>query len=77
MQCDIVRRRAISLFRTSYSFVAVSRQNVPDHLALLWFSQYAPSSSSYAPFYVSTDYVPVPYSRFPCSLAFRTGLCYD
>mmetsp|Transcript_4731 Transcript_4731/g.6492 ORF Transcript_4731/g.6492 Transcript_4731/m.6492 type:complete len:670 (+) Transcript_4731:1-2010(+) len=54
--------RSISLFRTSYSFVAVCRE-VPDHLALLWFSQYAPSSSSYAPFYVAAEFVPVPYSR--------------
>lgn len=43
--------------------MAVSRQSVPDHLALLWFSQYAPSSSSYAPFYVSSDSVPPAYSR--------------
>eukprot|EP01038_Epipyxis_sp_PR26KG_P012679 gene12679-17000_t len=55
--------RAISLFRTSYSFVAVSRPKVPDILALLWFSQYAPSSSSYAPFYVASTIVPAPYSR--------------
>ena len=55
--------RAISLFRTSYSFVAVSRENVPDVLSLLWFSQYAPSSSSYAPFYVSADKLPEAYTK--------------
>lgn len=42
---------------------------MPDHLALLWFSQYAPSSSSYAPFYVSAEYVPTPYARCFCSIA--------
>ena len=48
--------RSISLFRTSYSFVAACRP-LPDHLALLWFAQYAPSASSYAPFYVAAQQV--------------------
>lgn len=54
--------RSISLFRTSYSFVAQARP-VDDILALLWFSQYAPSSSSYTPLYVSTENVPKQFSR--------------
>lgn len=54
--------RSISLFRTSYSFVAQARQ-VPDTLARLWFSQYAPATSSYAPFYVASEHVPKQYSR--------------
>ena len=58
--------RAISMFRTSYSIVAVARAAVPDQLALVWICQYAPSSSSYAPFYVAADAVPAPYSRW-CS----------
>jgi dipeptidase len=55
--------RSISLFRTSYSFVATPRKNVPDILALMWFGQYAPSSTSYAPFYVSSQVVPPTHSR--------------
>jgi dipeptidase len=51
------------MFRTSYSIVAVPRQ-VPNQFALVWFSQYAPSSSSYAPFYVASAAVPLPYSRY-------------
>jgi dipeptidase len=54
--------RAISLFRTSYSFVAVPRPSVPDVLALLWYGQYAPSSSSYAPFYLAASTPPKPYT---------------
>ena len=63
---DIVQgsfERAISMSRTSYSIVAVARAAVPDQLALVWICQYAPSSSSYAPFYVAADAVPAPYSR--------------
>jgi hypothetical protein len=51
------------MFRTSYSIVAVARQ-VPNQFALLWLCQYAPSSSSYAPFYVASAAVPLPYSRY-------------
>ena len=56
--------RSISLFRTSYSFVAQARQGVPDILALLWFGQYAPSSCSYAPFYLASTNVPSPYYKY-------------
>lgn len=55
--------RSISLFRTSYSFVAQSRAEVPDELALMWFAPHAPSGSSYAPFYVKSETVPKPYKR--------------
>eukprot|EP00981_Chlorochromonas_danica_P008430 scaffold2193_cov179-Ochromonas_danica.AAC.9 len=55
--------RSISLFRTSYSFVSQARPTRPDQLALLWFSQYAPSASSYAPFYVASNHVPKPYMK--------------
>jgi len=54
--------RAISMFRTSYSFVAQSRPHVPDVLALVWFANYNPSSCTHAPFYVSSDYVPHGYT---------------
>ena len=65
-----LRHRAISLFRTSYSIVAVARESVPDSLALLWLCQYAPSSSSYAPFYVASSEAPKPYTRY-----YSTPLC--
>eukprot|EP01038_Epipyxis_sp_PR26KG_P011223 gene11223-15063_t len=55
--------RAISLFRTSYSFVTQSRRNVPNELALLWMSQYAPDSSVYTPMYVSADALPPSWIR--------------
>ncbi|KAJ1414037.1 peptidase family C69-domain-containing protein [Ochromonadaceae sp. CCMP2298] len=54
--------RSISMFRTSYSFVALARP-VPDKLALLWFGTYNPASCSYAPFYVAADHVPAAYTR--------------
>ena len=63
---DIIQgsyERSISLFRTSYSFVAVARPPVPDVLALLWFAQYAPSSSSYTPLYVRAVQAPPTHSR--------------
>jgi dipeptidase len=56
--------RAISLFRTSYSFVAVSRKHLPDTVGpVMWFTQYAPASSSYTPFYVSATDAPRPYTH--------------
>lgn len=55
--------RAISLFRTSYSFVAHARPEAPDQLAVVWFAQYAPSCTSYAPLYVSATDVPMPFRR--------------
>ncbi len=39
MAMDGEFQRTISLFRTSYSFVAVGRDNKPDVLSMLWFSQ--------------------------------------
>lgn len=55
--------RTISLFRTSYSFVAQSRRFVPNILSLLWFCQYAPDSSSYSPIYVAASELPTPFTR--------------
>lgn len=63
---DIIQgsyERSISLFRTSYSFVAQARPNVNRLMALLWFAQYAPSASSYAPLYLSSSIVPASYTR--------------
>lgn len=37
--------RAISLFRTSQSYIAQARENVPDILSMVWFGQYAPGKS--------------------------------
>ena len=50
-------QRTISLFRTSYSFVATPRNGVDDVFQRLWFSQYAPDSSTYTPVYISTKSV--------------------
>ena len=55
--------RAISMFRTSYSFVAQGRTGLPAALSLLWFGQYAPHSSSYTPLYVAGD-APVELTRY-------------
>jgi len=56
--------RAISLFRTSYSFVAVSRKHLPDPVSsVLWFSQYAPASTTYTPFYVAATDAPRAYTK--------------
>jgi dipeptidase len=56
--------RAISLFRTSYSFVAQARSGLPALAAArVWFCTYAPHSSSYAPFYVSQTILPDAYTR--------------
>ena len=55
--------RSISLFRTSYSFVSMPRPLVPDILSLLWFAQYAPSSTSYAPFYIASSTPPKAYTK--------------
>lgn len=52
------------MFRTSYSFVALSRAAVPDQLALMWYGNYNPASSSYAPFYVASDHLPPSYTRY-------------
>jgi hypothetical protein len=56
--------RAISLFRTSYSFVSVSRKHLPAVVnPVLWFSQYMPSSSTYTPFYLAATEAPRPFTR--------------
>jgi hypothetical protein len=54
--------RAISLFRTTYSFVTVSRNFAPDILSMFWFAPYAPSQSSYTPIFVKSDTLPKPYT---------------
>lgn len=46
--------RPISLFRTSTSIVSQSRSHVPNDLARVWVSAYAPDMSSYTPMYVQT-----------------------
>ena len=55
--------RSISIFRTSYSFVAVARANLKhESLAMLWFGQYQPSTSQYVPLYIRAD-PPTPLTR--------------
>ena len=54
--------RAISMFRTSYSFVATARPLKTNLLAFLWFGQYQPSTSSYMPVFVSAE-APEPLMR--------------
>lgn len=50
------------MFRTSYSFVAVSRKSLPAPVkSLLWFTQYAPHAGVYTPIYVGAS-VPRPFS---------------
>ncbi len=49
--------------RTSYSFVAQARRTVPNSLALLWFSQYAPDTSTYIPIYVASTILSRPWIR--------------
>ena len=44
--------RTISLFRTSYSFVAWHREWVHPDLSLLFLCQYAPDVSTYTPIFV-------------------------
>jgi dipeptidase len=56
--------RAISLFRTSYCIVCVSRAHLPDSIgALLWFSQYAPHTSTFSPFYVQSAEAPESFTK--------------
>lgn len=57
-----VFERAISIFRTTYSFVTQSRAAVPNELGMMWFSQHAPHGSPYTPVYVDVDTVPEPFS---------------
>jgi len=55
-------QRPISMFRTSYSFVATARNLKTNLLARLWFGQYQPSTSSYMPVYIAAD-LPVQFGR--------------
>ncbi|OQS00659.1 peptidase [Achlya hypogyna] len=49
--------RAISIFRASYSFVAVP-DPINSFMGTLWFGQYAPHATSYVPVYAHVDRVP-------------------
>ncbi|EQC30435.1 hypothetical protein SDRG_12009 [Saprolegnia diclina VS20] len=49
--------RAISIFRASYSFVAVPDKSNA-YMATLWFGQYAPHATSYVPVYAHANAVP-------------------
>lgn len=53
-----VFERAISLFRTAYSFVASARSDVPHHLATLWFAPSVPHASFYQPVYPFSTSLP-------------------
>jgi dipeptidase len=57
--------RSIGMFRTSHSFVAVSRgpDVAPAGLALVWLAQYNPDVSSYVPMYVGSDRLPPSWIR--------------
>jgi dipeptidase len=55
--------RTISLFRTSYAFVAQGRSDKVDLLSLVWFCQYAPDISSFTPLYVASESLPLPWIR--------------
>ena len=56
--------RAISLFRTSYSIVCMARAKLPNPVgAMVWFTQHAPSGSSYTPLYVSASNPPAGYMK--------------
>eukprot|EP01041_Mallomonas_annulata_P004646 gene4647-9217_t len=55
--------RAISLFRSSYCFIAEVRPDLPPIIgARVWMSQYAPSISSFIPLYVYTEKLPKAYT---------------
>ncbi|KDO19092.1 hypothetical protein SPRG_15571 [Saprolegnia parasitica CBS 223.65] len=49
--------RAISIFRASYSFVAVPDKSNA-YMATLWFGQYAPHATSYVPVYAHANAIP-------------------
>jgi len=54
--------RAISMFRTSYSFVTQSRKHLPNEVGgVIWYAQYAPHAATYVPIYISVDDIPEPY----------------
>lgn len=53
--------RAISIFRASYSFVSVLDPANADN-AYIWFGQYAPHATSYAPVYTKVGTIPKQYT---------------
>ncbi len=55
--------RSISMFRTSYSFVAQARADVPDVLTLLWFGSHAPSATAYVPLYLHAESIPEAFTK--------------
>jgi len=53
--------RPISLWRTSYSHISLSRKNLPDSVgALTWLAQYAPHHSVFVPIYAAATKTPKP-----------------
>ena len=53
--------RPISLWRTSYSVISLSRSYLPDEVgAVTWTAQYAPHHSVYLPVYASAPETPSP-----------------
>lgn len=54
--------RAISIFRATFSFIAVSRPFLPDEIGgVVWYGQDAPHGSVYVPFWVGIRRWPVPW----------------
>ncbi|CAK4080427.1 unnamed protein product [Aphanomyces euteiches] len=54
--------RAISIFRSSYSFVTVANGAHPD-VGYILFGQYGPHATTYVPIYAKIDKIPMRYSR--------------
>jgi len=53
--------RAISIFRADYSYITMSRANLPNDIgAMMWFGHYAPHATVFVPFYVSSE-LPIEY----------------
>jgi len=51
--------RAISIMRTSFSYIAVARSTVPESYAgMMWYCQYAPSATVYHPIYQQVTEIP-------------------
>lgn len=55
--------RAVSLHRTSYSFVVQARAFQPHSGAVVWFGQHAPHTTAYVPFYSAVNDMPVSYKK--------------
>ena len=56
--------RAISLHRTTYSFVAQSREWLDDRIGgILWFAHHSPHTSLFVPLYTATTRLPSTYTR--------------